>query len=282
MKNLFIITCFLLVSIPCLSLEELGEGIFLEKNSQNIPGKLKIAVATVIINEEVAKQKKKEVNYKEIVSFGTRSKEIYCKTHGYDFIIAEKKLSTCYGITEKRSLEPAWTKLALVSRILDDYDWVFWTDADSIILNFDIKLEDFIDTEYDLIACTESENQAYPDLYTGGNFINTGQVFYKNSEIAKYIILEAWNLHEEYTKNSYEQARINHVIQSQGLHQNVCVHPPKHFNLKPEAFSLGDFLVHMYAYHGRALHRIMKKFEMKYSYILEDAEKNLTLKSESY
>ena len=268
-KMIFIF--FIFFNVFCFSYET--EKIFIQKNMKD-NGKLKIAMVTVIINEEK--------NFEQIVSFGTRSKEVYAKKHGYDFIIAKEKLNTCYGVEPTRPLKAAWTKLALISRFLDNYDWVFLTDADSIILNFDIKLEDFIDNNFDIIACTEDKNMLYPFVYNQRSYINTGQVFYRNSQTAKNIILGAWKNHAPETPYSWEQARINDFIKTHKLCEHIKVHPPKDFNLTPSQYQYGDFIVHMYGYHtlGGAWHslvNVMNDFEKKYGFILEKVEHELNM-----
>lgn len=278
MKILPLLFLILLVGLPCHGRVDLGEGIYLEKYSEDNSSVPKIAVLSVIINGKPVQLKRRKVSYSEIVSFGTRSKKAYCKIHGYDFIVAEEKISSCYGIPETRELEPAWTKLGLISRVLEDYDWVFVTDADSIILNFDVKLEELIDEHYDIIACTEEESYTEVSPYKGSNYINTGQVFYKNSEVAKSIITEAWKMHGTYTKNSWEQARINKVIRTQGYSDRVLVHPAKHFNIKPSLFEVGDFLVHMYSFHGVYLYMAMRKCENRYGHIVRNVEKSIQRK----
>ena len=105
------------------------------------------------------------------------------------------------------------------------------------------------------------------------SYINTGQVFYKNSDIAKQIILGAWINHGAETKNSWDQARINKYIKNNELHQNVLVHSPKDFNITPKKYTEKDFIVHMYGYHTwkktwDSLEDIMKDYERKYNYLL--------------
>lgn len=65
------------------------------------------------------------------------SKRVYAKKHGYDFIIGDK------DVWDRRRPAP-WSKFNMIQKHLDDYDYLFWSDADAIILNHDIRLESII------------------------------------------------------------------------------------------------------------------------------------------
>ena len=66
------------------------------------------------------------------------SKRNYANKHGYDFIIGGKDVWD-------RHRPVQWSKFNIIQKHIHSYDWIFWTDADSIILNDTIKLETFID-----------------------------------------------------------------------------------------------------------------------------------------
>jgi len=55
-----------------------------------------------------------------------------------------------YSIAERTRVVPIQIKA--VQRHLKDFDWVFWMDADSLILNMDVRLESFLDERYDFIV----------------------------------------------------------------------------------------------------------------------------------
>lgn len=260
------------------SYEYLDEGIYIERNQQEgYPGP-RIAILTVITDGEDMDvgEKFQRKTYAEMVAFGTRSKEVYAKLHGYDLIKATKKLDTCYGTPSSRPLEAAWTKLALISRFLKHYDWVFWTDADSVILNFDVRLEMFLDEAYDLIGCDIDQNATWQGQMRLGQYLNTGEVFYKNSDITAFVVKSAWENHHEETPWSWEQARINHFLQENKLNDHVYVYPQKAFNVCPELYEPGNFLIHLYSYHGRSLFKKFRELEKKYRYLVDEAEGRLS------
>ncbi|HEY2810206.1 MAG TPA: class I SAM-dependent methyltransferase [Rhabdochlamydiaceae bacterium] len=76
---------------------------------------------------------------------GILSKEAYCKKWGYDFI--------CHRGSPDSSHSLSWEKIKNIRGALEAYDWVFWSSEESLILNDQISLEDFIDANSFLIFC---------------------------------------------------------------------------------------------------------------------------------
>lgn len=111
----------------------------------------------------------------------------YCDKHSYTYIIGDQSLlDSSKWIT--------WTKLNVVLDRLKatKADYLFWCDADSVPVNFDVSLEKFISGGEDFIFASEGSeinklnNNALGD---GGTFfdkttwdINSGNFFVKNSE----------------------------------------------------------------------------------------------------
>jgi hypothetical protein len=100
--------------------------------------------------------------FKKSVKIGIENKRLYCKTHGYDFICGEEHLDPSRHIV--------WSKILQIQKVLENsaYKWIFWTDADSLIMNSGTRLEDFLDENYNLIIAVDQ------------NSINFGQFFLKN------------------------------------------------------------------------------------------------------
>lgn len=71
----------------------------------------------------------------------TISKQCYCKKHNYDFIFETEDF---WGPHEDSRLH-YFSKVKQVERALPHYDWVFYSDVDVLILNFEKKIETFIE-----------------------------------------------------------------------------------------------------------------------------------------
>ncbi|MEM7175922.1 MAG: DUF273 domain-containing protein [Chlamydiota bacterium] len=249
----------------------LEHGIWVQKNHlENATGK-KIAIATVIISD-TGKDKAEHNHsppYAEVVDFGTQSKELYAKKHGYDFFVATQKLDTSFGIKAKVDLAPAWSKLALVAKILEnyDYDWVFLSDADSLILNLSMKLETLIAEDFDVILCTEQPIDGLASPFSADKiYLNSGQILYKNCPFSKQLLKSAWQKYPNNQPGFWDQKALISTLLEMPPEESkrVLVQPSRAFNLDPYYYRPGDFLVHMWGYHGENLIQVFDQFEQDY------------------
>lgn len=74
----------------------------------------------------------------------------YCERHGYTYI--------CHRELLDYRLIPTWNKLLAVKKHLSDFDWVFWLDADALIVNPKHRIEDVIapfDTGQDMLFSSD-------------------------------------------------------------------------------------------------------------------------------
>ena len=68
------------------------------------------------------------------------NKQHYCDKHGYQLFNESAQLDT--------SRPPSWSKIRAAHRLLteEDCDWVYWMDADTVIMNSDKRIEEFLPT----------------------------------------------------------------------------------------------------------------------------------------
>ncbi len=185
-----------------------------------------IGVVTLAVGEE----------FKETVQLGIDNKRAYCKKYGYEFICGEKSLDSSRPIP--------WSKLLLLLSVMENssHEWLFWTDADSIVTNFAIPLEDFIDPDYDFILTQDM------------NGLNTGQFFIRNCDRVRDFFKRAY-AHEECIHHIYweQQGVIAELELDSDFRARTKVVPQRLFNsYAPEnhgvisnvTFQPGDFIVH--------------------------------------
>ena len=88
---------------------------------------MKIAVVTFAVGAD----------YKRAMAPGLASKQAWCTRHGYDF--------HCGGDSVwDRSRPIPWSKLLYLQSFLHDYDYLFVSDADVLITNPVVRIEDVI------------------------------------------------------------------------------------------------------------------------------------------
>ena len=69
----------------------------------------------------------------------------YCERHNYTW--------KGFRDLKDKSRPTNWSKIAyILEEMKNDCDWIFWIDADAIIMNHFIKLEEFINDDYDFVV----------------------------------------------------------------------------------------------------------------------------------
>jgi hypothetical protein len=154
--------------------------------------KYNIGVLTVVSKGEYFKR------YEEALFV----KKDYCKHNNYNFII--KLLDNCSG----------WDKILLLRKEIEKYDYIFCSDADVVITNRDIRIEDIIHKYYN------DKNILY--ISEDYNSINSGNIIWRNcSETIDLLdkIINIGNSDIRYTLNKpyqcigiYEQPSIIYII----------------------------------------------------------------------
>jgi len=162
----------------CKSPSELTKCIDYLKNrvfNMNVSHKNKKRIAIVTLFDK---------NYKSLAELSIPNKMAYAAKYNYEFIYFDDVID--------KSRPPQWGMVKAVEKLLltNKYDWVWWIDLDSLIMNFDIKLESIIDENYDIVF---TANQY--------SYISNGSAFYKNSDVTKQFLKDAYDLEKPYLKN---------------------------------------------------------------------------------
>jgi glycosyltransferase involved in cell wall biosynthesis/Tfp pilus assembly protein PilF len=153
-------------------------------------------------------------------------KREYCDRHGYEFACAFESLDN--------SRHPVWSKLLLIERHLSSQPgctWAFWTDADSVIMNPSLRLEDFVD-DHDLII---SEDH---------NGLNAGVFFLRNGDRSLSFLRRAYGMREFLASAGREQAAMADLLRTGAHGLKVKRVPQKLFNAYRANYCPGDFMLH--------------------------------------
>lgn len=202
-----------------------------------------ILLCSNMINSKIAIVSLYDENYKEIGKYSDLNKQAYAKLHGYDIYLYNTLL-------DSSKLAP-WNKILAIQNHINDYDYIFWTDADSLIMNFDIKLEEFIDENYDLIISKEEVM----------NNLNTGHFFIKNSQWSKSLLENLYRLSDQFTTCCWEQDALAYLLeQNKNLYKKIKIlnqramnshvfipnFLPNQFGKNGGEYYFGDFIIHFY------------------------------------
>ena len=201
-------------------------------------------------------------NVDAICAASIANKQMYADAHGYDVIVDGDVID----VTRPTS----WSKLLAMRKYLPYYDFLLYVDADTLVANADVKLEDIVDYGYDQILAADR------------NGLNCGVWLIRNTPWSLWFLDEMWAQTQLVNPSSfvlfhYEQRAMHHLYQSKVWRNavkepaylqantvrartkvvNACV-----FNSYPAWYKKGDFIVHLAGLKG-----IAKCLTFRYYYL---------------
>jgi mannan polymerase II complex MNN10 subunit len=144
-------------------------------------GKLKICLTTLTDAKAGSAWQKmlRWRNFDSLLDMTWPNKQTYVEKHGYHLYDESQSLD--------RNRPPSWSKIRAAQRLLKEErcDWVFWLDADTVVMNSSKRVEDFLPSEEgkDLIITSQK----------GGSY-NAGAWLIKNTPWSLEFLDHWWNM----------------------------------------------------------------------------------------
>lgn len=172
----------------------------------------------------------------------------YAMKHGYTYIQ--------YNDIIDKSRPPAWSKILAIQNQIDCFDWIFYLDADAIFFNHDIKIESFIDDNFNLILSQamgeEWVNQHYAENKEFLN-INSGSFLIRGKNswskfLLDYIYSKTNRVDHCFWEN---QALVDIILENNPIiNYKIKVLEQKWLNgFEPNLYCYSDFSVLQYIIH---------------------------------
>ena len=155
----------------------------------------------------------------DIANYGVLSAEnkvAYARRHGYEAVIVRDTLDP--------SRVPAWSKVRLLIDLVEQFDWVFWTDADSLVMNSRVALTSLISEAGDV------------DMILGSDVVspvNTGHWLVKNCEWTKLFLRRVWDEPPDPTRRAppWDQGSVTRILAGDSsARDRVRILPPRALN----------------------------------------------------
>jgi len=210
---------------------------------------MKIAIATIAVG----------LPFRGACSEGTQTKRAYCKKWGYDFV---------YETRARDETRPvSWSKIKLIQAILAQYDWVFWIDADTLIMDDSISANSLIDQDSSFLICEDAVGM-----------INAGVFLVKNTSLMHELLADIYRREEFIHHGHWEQAALCQILTEDHPNKEaIKILPQRTMNsyswetalpinegYGPGIYHDGDFLVHLTnAKRPLKLFFLMKKYAGK-------------------
>lgn len=136
--------------------------------------------------------------------FSSLNHHEYANKHGYSYI---KKI---VNNNDYQNWHPTWIKIDVIKTYLPIFDYVVWIDADAVFYNQNIKIEDFINDDIDLIIPKLELDRVTGNMWTS---TTTGFMIWKNSEWSRNTLNELWNNPKEFRFEFFhEQTRLDEIL----------------------------------------------------------------------
>ena len=170
------------------------------------------------------------------------NKSKYCEAHGYRFFEFDEKHP------KDLTFGHGWMKLPLIASVLKEnpeVEWLFWIDADAIIMNYRVRLESLID------------DWAFFVVGQDCNGINVGTFFIRNCRLSLDFLADVWARGPQPGNwwTTSEQGQISYMGLMDKYRQGYSVVLNRKFNsyvhkcypgvLHCEMYQPGDFAVHL-------------------------------------
>lgn len=191
---------------------------------------------------------------------GLASKRAYAEKHGYDLHIGGADVWD-------RSRPIQWSKFNYIRKYLDSYDYIFWSDADVIILDQDKSLETqvlpLLPADKDILWTYDACNH-----YNNGHLLIRGRSAwvrdyfnrcYEQTQFLHHIWWDNAAMIHLYESNAADKAKIETCREHWRF--NSYVFGPNDSAMDPSArlYQPGDFLVHFAGvYEPLNIYRMMK------------------------
>jgi hypothetical protein len=173
--------------------------------------------------------------------FASLNHHEYANKHGYSYI---KKI---VSNEDYQNWHPTWIKIDVIKTYLEIFDYVVWIDADAVFVNQEIKIEDLIDSNIDLVIPKLEIDRVSGNVWTS---TSTGFMIWKNSDWSFNILNELWNNPKEFRfEYFHEQSRLDDLIHEQLLlpgGENIL---NKNINDIEHSVILGNIKILPYSYH---------------------------------
>jgi hypothetical protein len=152
----------------------------------------------------------------------------------------------CVLATSSEVSRPAsWSKILLLLDNLGRSEWLWWSDADSVVTCSAVVLSSLVVAGSDLILSSDR------------NGLNCGSMVVRSSSAAECFLKAVWQQTQFTYHCWWEQAAIRFLLR-RGFPINVHVWPQRYMNSYPEEWCTGDFLLHCPNRSGRV--DILKRF----------------------
>jgi len=177
----------------------------------------------------------------------------YSNKHGYSYV---KKI---VNNDDYLDWHPTWIKIDVIKTYLPIFEYLVWIDSDAVFYNQDIKIEDFIEEDVDLIIPKLEMDRLSGNVWT---HTTTGFMIWKNTEWSRNLLNKLWDQPNNYRFDFFhEQSRLDELLVDYFKMEGGEIILNKTIEDIENPIKLGNIKILPYSYH-----RYWDDGEIKYVY----------------
>ena len=134
--------------------------------------------------------------HRELMAESAPSMVAYARRHDWSVVLTSEPLNG--------ERPPSWGKLQLIRELMSTYEYVFWVDADAIIVDLDRDLLAEIDTAVSDIWFARHPQDRDP----GATVLNAGVFAVHSTDWSRRLLTEVWNAEQFIDHNWWENAAL--------------------------------------------------------------------------
>lgn len=180
---------------------------------------------------------------KDYAQHSIKNYKYYCNKHKYKLLLFDKHLC--------KDVHPCWYKIILLNHLIPKTKYIVWIDCDAIITNPNIRIEEFIQGDYELFVCR--------DINPNRTLFNSGVMIFKNTNNTRNLLNKVWNYDgiHGYTPHG-DQDILNKYVKKIPI--KMKVYDMNKFNSHPRKYKEGDFILHLMVRDTKKRAQVMKDF----------------------
>ncbi|CAB4416133.1 unnamed protein product [Rhizophagus irregularis] len=172
------------------------------------------------------------------------NKRGYAQRNGYSFVGRSAEFTQ--QVSKKR--KTVWGKFDAIEKVLPHYDWVFWLDMDTVIMNYNVTVEGLFEKFAEIVGGWEEFEKKHLIVARPVHdvMINAGVFMMRNSQWSRDFLRIAQNRRDLYLGHMYEQHAMWDLIREPDWAPGTLWldQDDRTFNTFPSRYIHGDFVVH--------------------------------------
>ncbi|RIA89240.1 Glycosyltransferase Family 34 protein [Glomus cerebriforme] len=206
-------------------------------NRQNDPNKLNIAIITSSFVYD-------NLCMLPAARMTGDNKRGYAQRNGYSFVGRSAEFSQ----QRYKKRKTVWGKFDAVEKVLPHYDWIFWLDMDTVIMNYNVTVEGLFEKFVGIVGGWEQFEKKHLIVARPVHdvMINAGVFMMRNSEWSRDFLRVAQSRRDLYLGHMYEQHAMWDLIRQPEWKPGTLYldQDDRTFNTFPSRYIRGDFVVH--------------------------------------